>query len=120
MTAWTIFARRPCDGRGRRPDVPAWRLTRAAVDDIAGIFVEGLALFGLEQADKYHDGLAAAFDFLADYPRAARLRDEISPPVRAYPYKSHLILYELEDGDAVVILRVRHGREDWLSDVDPR
>jgi toxin ParE1/3/4 len=94
--------------------VLGYQLTQAASDDIADIFIEGLALFGLAQADKYHDGLTAAFEFLADFPRAARLRAEIDPPVRAYRYKSHMILYDLGDDDAVLILRVRHGHEDWI------
>ncbi len=70
-------------------------------------------LFGLAQADKYHDGMTAAFEFLADYPRAARLREEIDPSVRAYNYKSHLIVYDLDDDDTAIVLRVRHGHEDW-------
>ncbi len=93
----------------------AYRLTRAAADDIAAIFIAGIDLFGLVQADAYHTGLEATVEFLADYPHAARLRQEISPPVRAYPYKAHLIVYELDDADRVVILRIRNGREDWLS-----
>jgi toxin ParE1/3/4 len=96
--------------------VPGYQLTQAASDDIQRIFIEGLALFGLAQADKYHDGLTAAFQFLADFPRAARLREEIQPPVRAYRYKSHMILYDLGADDTVVILRVRHGHEDWIPE----
>jgi toxin ParE1/3/4 len=95
-----------------------YRLTRAAADDIAAIFVEGLTLFGLDQADRYHDGLERAFGFLANYPRAARARQEINPPVRAYPYKSHIIVYEVVEDGIVLILRVRHGREDWLPPDD--
>lgn len=91
----------------------AYRLTRAAADDIAAIYVEGLGLFGLMQADAYHDALFDTFEFLADYPRATRLRQEMYPPVRAYPYKAHLIIYELDHDDTIVILRVRHAREDW-------
>lgn len=91
-----------------------YRLTQAASDDIARIFTEGLVLFGLAQTDRYHDGLTATFEFLANYPRAARLREEINPPVRAHRYRSHMIIYELAPDDAVVILRVRHGHEDWL------
>ena len=94
--------------------MPGYQLTQAASDDIEGIFIEGLALFGLAQADKYHDGLTATFEFLADVPRAARLREEINPPVRAYRYKSHMILYDLDGDDVVIILRVRHGHEDWI------
>ncbi len=95
--------------------MPGYRISRAAADDLVGIYLEGLTLFGEAQADRYHEGMEAAFLFLAQYPRAVRLRDEIEPPVRAYPYKSHLIVYELSDDDMVMVLRVRHGHEDWAS-----
>ena len=94
----------------------SYRLTRAASDDLVRIFMDGVDRFGLAQADKYHDGLEGTFTFLAEYPRAARLRHEIDPPVRAHRYKAHLIVYEIEADDRVLILRVRHGREDWQSD----
>jgi toxin ParE1/3/4 len=99
--------------------VAHYSLTQAAAKDISDIFIAGLAMFGLDQADKYHEGLTATFAFLADYPRAARVRFEITPPVRAYRYKSHMIIYEIDDDDAVIILRVRHGHEDWLPHTGP-
>jgi toxin ParE1/3/4 len=95
--------------------VPDYRLSFAASDDILNIFLEGLERFDLAQADKYHHGLASTFGFLAEYPRAARLRDEIDPPVRVHPYKAHIIVYEIGADDTVLILRVRHGREDWQT-----
>ena len=49
-----------------------------------------------------------------EFPRAARERLEIDPPVRAHPYKSHMVVYVIE-GDDVLILGVRHGHEDWMS-----
>src|SRR3546814_6420909 len=78
------------------------------------LFRSGLERFGPAQADGYHDGLEATFNFLGEYPRAAREREEIRSPVRIYPYKAHLIVYELGPNDKVLILRVRHAREDWL------
>lgn len=96
--------------------MPRYRLSRAAADDLAAIFQHGVERFGLRQADDYHEGLAATFAFLADYPRAARQREEIDPPVRVHPYKAHLIIYETTTDERVLILRVRHGREDWLAD----
>ncbi|MFD2780326.1 type II toxin-antitoxin system RelE/ParE family toxin [Novosphingobium pokkalii] len=75
--------------------MPRFRLTHAAADDLAAIFLEGIEQFGLPQADAYHEGLGAIFAFLAGYPHAARLREEISPPVRAYPYKAHLVIYDV-------------------------
>lgn len=95
--------------------MPRFRLTRAAAEDLTGIFLQGIEQFGLPQADTYHEGLSAIFEFLADYPQAARLREEISPPVRVHPYKAHLVIYDVGDEDKVIILRVRHGREDWIS-----
>lgn len=91
-----------------------YRLSRKAEEDILGIFVTGVREFGITQAEHYHAGLETAFAFLADYPRAARERTEIDPPVRAHPRGAHMIIYEL-DGEDVVILRVRHSREDWTS-----
>lgn len=96
--------------------MPGYRITRKAADDIAAIYMEGLGLFGFGQADAYHDGLTATFEFLANYPRAARLREEIDPPIRAYRYMSHSIVYELDGDDTVVVLRVRHNREDWQGE----
>lgn len=95
--------------------VGTYRLSPAAVDDIAQILLTGLELFGLDQANAYHAGLEATFEFLTAYPRAARLRHEIDPPIRAYPYRSHLIVYEIGADDIVIVLRVRHGREEWQS-----
>ena len=92
----------------------SYRLTRAATDDLLTIYLAGLELFGVAQADRYHDGLERMFAFLAETPRAARLREELNPPVRAHPFKAHIIVYD-ETDDGILILRVRHGREDWIS-----
>ncbi len=89
-------------------------LSRAAESDIIGIYVWTAQEFGMAQADAYHEGLESAFGFIAEFPRAARERSEIDPPVRVHAYKSHIIVYVL-DGDDVRVLRVRHGREDWES-----
>ena len=47
----------------------AYRLTRAAADDLVMIYLAGVDMFGAAQAESYSDGLEAAFRFLADYPR---------------------------------------------------
>jgi len=91
----------------------AYRLTRRARQEITEVYVSGVGKFGEAQADAYQSGLERTFDFLADYPRAARERREITPPVRAYPYKAHLIVYIVKD-DNIVILGVKNAREDWM------
>ncbi len=91
----------------------AFRLTSKAVDDISHIFLEGVRLFGMSQAEKYHLGMEKVFQLLALNPELARERDEITPPVRIHPYGVHLIVYVVEQGGDVLIVRVRHGHEDW-------
>jgi len=93
----------------------AYRLTRKAAEDISAIFSEGARRFGLGQAESYHLGLAGIFLLISDNPELARNRLEISPPVRVYPYGSHLIIYFVEENRDVLIVRVRHGHEDWLD-----
>ena len=91
----------------------AYRLSVKAEEDIVRAYREGGRLFGAAQAEEYYAGLERVFQFLADTPEAARERTEITPPVRIHPYKSHLIVYVIDAGNDVLILRFRHGREDW-------
>jgi toxin ParE1/3/4 len=93
-----------------------FRLSREAENDIIGIAEAGLRLFGQKQARHYHDALFDVFGLIAANPRMARLRHEISPPVRVHPFKAHLILYLEEEGGDVLIVRVRHGHEDWMGE----
>lgn len=92
-----------------------YRLSRHAESDIIHLYQEGSKRFGSTQADHYHLGLEQLFDLLARNPEMARERTELSPPVRVQRYLSHIVLYIIEDC-IPLILRVRHGSEDWLSD----
>lgn len=95
----------------------AYRLSVLAEQDITDIAMSGIQMFGEQVARRYHDDLFDLFDLLADNPRLARERQELSPPVRIHPHRSHLIVYTIEDNDQVLILRIRHAHEDWISDL---
>lgn len=92
----------------------SYRFSRRAIEDLSNIYNAGVELFGVKQAEHYQDGLDQAFEFLAEFPRAARERLELRQKPRIHRYESHLIFYRIES-DGIFILRVRHGREDWLS-----
>ncbi|ANL44980.1 toxin-antitoxin system toxin RelE/ParE family protein [Rhizobium phaseoli] len=92
-----------------------FRLTQEAEEDIIGIAETGILLFGSAHARRYHHELYAIFDLIAANPRMARERDEISPPTRIHPFKAHLVVYTIVEGDHVLIVRIRHGHEDWSS-----
>lgn len=93
-----------------------FRLSLAAEKDIIGIAEQGVRLFGTMQASQYHDELFAIFDLIATNPRVARERLELSPPMRIHPFKAHLVVYRIEEDGDILIVRVRHGHEDWTSD----
>lgn len=95
----------------------SYKLSDAADIDIVSIYAEGVHQFGLAQADRYHDAIFDLFELFSESPRMARERVELSPPVRVHPFKAHVIIYQIE-GDDILIIRVRHGREDWLSNSD--
>jgi toxin ParE1/3/4 len=90
----------------------SYKATRRADQDIVEIYMRGAAEFGVDQAERYHEGLVAAFSRLAESPHMARERTEFNPPVRLHPYRAHMIVY-VERNDGILIVRVLHGRQDW-------
>lgn len=96
----------------------SYELSGAAERDLESIAAYTIETFGIEQALAYCDGLIRSFDFLAGNPKSARLRHELHPPVRAHRFQFHLIFYDMLPGGGIVIVRVRHGREDWLTGME--
>jgi len=92
-----------------------YRLSPQATDDLEALYLEGLASFGQRQADKYIASLRHVLDLIAANPHMARIRTEFDGQTRIHPHGSHMIVYEVDDR-AVMILRIRHGRENWTDD----
>jgi len=93
----------------------AYTLSAEAEEDVIAIFISGAELFGVAQAEHYHDDLEKIFDFLSTHPQAARIREELTHAVRVHPYTSHIILYTVSENNDVFIIRVRHAHEDWIN-----
>jgi len=92
-----------------------YKLTRLAEQDIEKIYEYTIVNFGLEQAKKYLHGMTGQFESLSENPKLFPERSEFTPPVRVCPYRSHIIVYHSLSDDSIEIIRVRHGREDWLQ-----
>jgi toxin ParE1/3/4 len=71
----------------------AYKLTHSAEQDLIDIYVEGFRLFGERQAEAYAQTFRQTFELLAAFPRLARERVELTPPVRIHPCGSHIIVY---------------------------
>ncbi len=96
------------------PESEGWTLRPAAESDLSEIWRPGAATWGVEQAERYTDGLFAVFDLLAAFPDMARERTEFSPPVRIHPNGSHLVIYRW-DGQGVEIIRILHGHQNLMA-----
>ena len=92
------------------------RFSIAARHDLRAIYLQGYELFGRKQADVYAAGLGAALGMIADYPLSFRLRGETDLPVYVRSFRLHVIIYSVDEA-GVLILRVRHGHEDWQDDL---
>ena len=95
----------------------SFQLTKKAEEDLTSIAGKGIELFGERQAQFYHNALFELFEVISANPKMARERSELSPPVRVHPFKAHVIIYQIS-GNGISIIRIRHGREDWLSTSD--
>lgn len=92
-----------------------FRLSSQAEADLIAIYLEGIELFGVRQAEAYLDHLEHAIALIGENPEMARLREEITPPVRIHPVEAHIVVYLIDDKSMVRILRIRHGRENWAE-----
>lgn len=89
-----------------------YKTTRQADQDIIDIYVHGAATFGIDHAERYHQGLVKAFEILAENPLLARERSEFDPAVRLHPCQAHMIAY-IARPEGILIVRVLHGRRAW-------
>ena len=63
----------------------AIEFSRAAEEYLIRIFLYGIKEHGPAHAERYKTRLGQIFQVLSDNPEIARLRLEITPPVRVYP-----------------------------------
>ncbi|MFK0208995.1 type II toxin-antitoxin system RelE/ParE family toxin [Agrobacterium sp. NPDC090283] len=92
-----------------------FRLSLLAEEDVIRIAEEGILIFGAMQAQKYYRELYSTFELISRNPRMARERHELSPPLRIHRFRAHLVVYSVDGEDEVLIVRVRHGHEDWVN-----
>ncbi len=90
-----------------------FKITERAKSDIIGLYVDGVHKHGIERAEHYYEGLIAQFEALVLHPLLYHERIDITPPIRVCPYGVHVVIYNILDNQSILIIRVRHGREDW-------
>ena len=90
-------------------------LSVKAEEDLVRLYLDGVQRFGVHAAEEYWAQFERFFQLPAENPAAAKARAEIDPPVRIHPCGAHVIVYIAKDEGGILVLRVRHGREDWSN-----
>lgn len=91
------------------------RFRPSASADLENIWTFTADRWSPDQADKYVTELVETIGRLAENPNLARERTEFTPPVRIYVFRSHIIIFS-SAGEHLDVIRIRHSREDWMSD----
>lgn len=84
-----------------------------ALADIASIYWRGVELLGETQAEKFHREIYQRFDVLAEHPELGPARGWIRPGLRAYFLPAPVVIVYRFTDDALIVLRVLHGRENY-------
>lgn len=87
-----------------------YRVSPAACADLDEIWFY-IAKDNPEAADRFIRALISRFPALAAMPEMGRLREELSPNVRSFPFGRYIIFYRPMD-KGVEIIRVLHGARD--------
>ena len=62
-------------------------------------------------AEKWFTDLERKCRFLAEFPKAGRVRNDLIPGVHAFAFGNYLIFYDIDD-TGITILRVINARRD--------
>ena len=91
-----------------------YRLSEEADRDIYEIAQYTLEHWSEAQAQRYVYGLESAFQRLCDNPRLGKASDDVRTGYFRHRYRSHMIFFKRSDDDNVTIVRVPHGRMDFV------
>ncbi|MCB0501118.1 MAG: type II toxin-antitoxin system RelE/ParE family toxin [Bacteroidetes bacterium] len=84
---------------------------KSDVEDIADYTIEN---WGIKQSKEYLVGLYECFEILLDNQSIGRDASEFSSGLHKFTFKSHIIFYQSEGND-ILIVRILHHSRDYLS-----
>lgn len=91
--------------------MPAFRLTKKAMEDLRSFVRYTQKTWGREHRNKYLSKLDESFHILAQEPYLGRTCDEICRDYRKYHVGRHLIFYK-QATECIEIIRILHERMD--------
>jgi toxin ParE1/3/4 len=85
-----------------------------ANDDLERIADYLGANYGLPTSEQFIQGITARLQYVAQFPRIGRSREELSPGLRSLPYQQYLIFYTIQSS-TIEIVRVVSGYQDLTN-----
>jgi len=79
--------------------------------DLEAIAEYTIERFGIDQARRYRDELAACFEQLVHHPGLGRRSEQLGSGLRRYEHRSHIVFYQVV-GTGILIVRILHSRMD--------
>ncbi|MFZ1692138.1 MAG: type II toxin-antitoxin system RelE/ParE family toxin [Flavobacteriales bacterium] len=96
------------------------RVSRAAADDLEGIWLYTVDRWSLEQADRYLGLLLDGFELIRNEPKRGRDFSQVREGYLCLSVGAHLIFYRLnEAAHEVEIIRILHERMDIENRLNP-
>ena len=80
--------------------------------DLADIWTFTVDRWCEPQAECYFKGLDETLALLCNHPEIAYRYGKSAPPVRIHRYRSHLVIFIVDEA-TVEVLRVVHSRANW-------
>ncbi len=89
-------------------------LLPSAESDLSDIWDYTAERWSLKQARTYASGMTDLLMLLCDQPEIAPHFGNLTPSVRVYGYRSHLVIF-IADDSSVEVIRVVHLRSNWQA-----
>ena len=86
-----------------------YRLSHRAAADLEAIADYTIEEFGVAQARRYRDSLRLCFERLSENPRMGRRAEQLSPGLRRFEHRSHVVFYTRSHNE-IYIVRILHAR----------
>ncbi len=91
-----------------------YALSKRAERDLIGIWRYTVDTWSKDQANKYLNGIMAAFEEIAKAPAfLGSSYDHVRSGYRKYPIGKHVIFYQIQASGVVLISRVLHEKMDY-------
>ena len=88
------------------------RLSFRARADLVHIFDYGRKEFGELIASNYLRKIQHILSLIEHQPQMAPLHPELGEAMRLHPVGSHVVVYEIED-QQIVVIRILRGEQNW-------